>query len=155
MLDHVDVAQAHVHLLGPAAEEGPAVQQASPRPRRVNRPPSGERRQVDRAAVVEAEVPVAVRVADPERARAAERDGNRAGHGGQHRRQFSDRLRQVSHGRVHCTLLASASRFGRLRFSHLKRRHDRPSATPHAGGGDLTRLILPLRRALASYRPFS
>ena len=107
MLDHVDVAQAHVHLLGPAAEEGPAVQQASKCPRRVNRPPSGERRQVDRAAVVEAEVPVAVRVADPERARAAERDGNRAGHGSQHRRQFSDRLRQVSHGRVHCTLLAA------------------------------------------------
>jgi hypothetical protein len=76
VLDNVDVAQAHVHLLGPAAEEGPAVQQASKCPRRVNRPPSGERRQVDRPPVVETEVPVAVRVADPECARAAERDGN-------------------------------------------------------------------------------
>jgi hypothetical protein len=43
----------------------------------------------------------------------------------------------------------------KMRFSHLKRRHDRSSATPHAGDGDLTRLILLLRRALASYRPFS
>src|SRR6516162_2722682 len=64
---------------GPAPEEGTAVQQASPRPRRVNRPPSGERRQVDPAAVVEAEVPVAVRVADPERAsRRARRQPRRA-----------------------------------------------------------------------------
>src|SRR6516165_1885556 len=79
VLDHVEVAQGHVHLRGPAPEEGTAVQQASPRPRRVNRPPSGERRQVDPAAVVEAEVPVAVRVADPERAsRRARRQPRRA-----------------------------------------------------------------------------
>ena len=63
----------------------------------------------------------------------SERDGNRAGHGGQRLRQFSDRFRKVNHGRVQRSPSSPALSGSKNASSHLKGRHDRPSATPHAG----------------------
>src|SRR5262249_28225514 len=84
----------------PAPQPGSAIHQATPRARGVNGPARGEGGQVDRAAVVEAEVPVTPRVAGPERVRAAQHNGDRPRHGGEHVYQFSEGPRQVSHGSV-------------------------------------------------------
>ena len=55
----------------------------------------GEASQVDRATIVEAEIPVAGRIAGPEPARTAKHNGDRTRHGGQHIHEFGDRLGQI------------------------------------------------------------
>src|SRR5262249_28107957 len=67
LFDHEEVAQDYVHLLAAAAEPGSAVHQPPPGAWRMNGASRGEVAEVDGAAVVEAEVPVAACVAGTQR----------------------------------------------------------------------------------------
>jgi hypothetical protein len=104
MLDHVEIAQEHINLFASAPEPGATVHQAPPRARREHGAARCEGGEIDRAAIVEAEIPVTSRIVGPERTRATQHDGDRAWHGGQHVHEFGYGLRQIIHRRSNGSL---------------------------------------------------
>jgi hypothetical protein len=97
VLNHIQVAQDHIHSLGPTLKPGAAIHQATPRPRRLNCPSGGESSQVNRPAVIQAKIPITADIGGSNRMRTAQHDSDSAGHRGQHLNEFSDRLRKVGH----------------------------------------------------------
>jgi hypothetical protein len=97
MLDDVEVAEDDIDLEGATAEPGAAVHEAAPRAGREDGAAGGEGGEIDGAAVVEAEVPITIRIAGGEGAGAAQNDGDSAGHGSEEAGELSDRLGEIIH----------------------------------------------------------
>src|SRR5262245_2390691 len=77
------------------------IHHAAPGARRVDDTMRGERGQIDRTPVIEADVPITTGVVGPERTRATQDDG----HGAAHRRELVHERRDGSGKVVHPTLV--------------------------------------------------